>query len=208
MHPCLALKPNCIANTKLVQLFTESLPKPISTMIKNILLAILAAAFIALFAQLEIEIPLNEAKLSITGQTFAILLAAFFLGSWYGFLATAIYVAVGIFGLPVFAGGTFGLEKIYSDSGGYLVGFMFAASVVGGYGDRGWRSSFFKCILAMLIGTLLILLFGVIKLAFVHGFEKALEIGFYPFVLGGLVKVVLGGVVAYLLELGIRKMKG
>jgi biotin transport system substrate-specific component len=176
-------------------------------MIKNILLAVLAAGFIALFAQLEIEIPLNEAGLSITGQTFAILLAAFFLGGWYGFLAVVIYVAAGVLGLPVFAGGASGLEKIYGDSGGYLVGFMFAASVVGSYGDRGWRSSLFKCILAMLIGTLLILLFGVIKLSFIHGLEKALEIGFYPFLLGGLVKVILGGVVAYLLEKGIKKLK-
>jgi biotin transport system substrate-specific component len=184
-------------------------------MIKNILLAVLGAAFIALFAQIEIEnplnqagLPFNEAGLPITGQTFAVLLVAFFLGGRYGFLAVIIYVAAGIFGLPVFAGGASGIEKLYGSSGGYLVGFMFAASVIGGYGDRGWRRSFFKCISAMLIGTLLILLFGVLKLAYISGFEKALTDGFYPFIWAGLVKVVLGGVVAYFLEIGIRKMRG
>ncbi|MFT5386443.1 MAG: biotin transport system substrate-specific component, partial [Saprospiraceae bacterium] len=89
-------------------------------MIKNILLAVLGAAFIALFAQIEIENPLNQAGLPfnedglpITGQTFAVLLVAFFLGGRYGFLAVIIYVAAGIFGLPVFAGGASGIEKLY-----------------------------------------------------------------------------------------------
>ena len=184
--------------------------------IKQILLAILGAAFIAAFAQIEIEnplnaagLPFNEAGLPITGQTFAVLLVAFFLGGWYGFLAVVIYVAAGLFGLPVFAGGASGLEKLYGNSGGYLVGFMFAASIVGGYGDRGWRKSFVKCILAMLIGTVLILLLGVIKMAFIsgQGLEKALANGFYPFIWAGLVKVVLGGVVAYFLEKGIGNWK-
>lgn len=176
-------------------------------MIKKLAAAVLGAIFIALFAQIEIEIPMNEAALSITGQTFAVLLVAFFLGGWYGFLSVVIYVAMGLLGLPVFAGGTSGIEKIYGDSGGYLVGFMFAASVVGSYGDRGWRSSFWKCLLAMLIGTLLILLFGTIKLAFIHGIEKALAIGFYPFMVGGMVKIILGALCAYFLEVGFKKFR-
>ncbi|MFT5765488.1 MAG: biotin transporter BioY, partial [Saprospiraceae bacterium] len=52
------------------------------------------------------------------------------------------------------------------------------------------------------------LLFGVLKLAYISGFEKALTDGFYPFIWAGLVKVILGGVVAYFLEIGIRKMRG
>ena len=176
---------------------------------KKILLAILAAVFISLFAQIEIELPLNEEGISISGQTFAILLPAFFLGRWYALLSVVIYIIMGASGLPVFSGGASGYENLYGGSAGYFGGFLYAAFHVGGLGEnRAWRKSLFKCILAMLTGTLYILAFGVLRLSFKYGFLEAMEIGCYPFLLGGLVKVVLGGVVAYFIErlLSLRKM--
>ena len=167
---------------------------------QKIFLAIAAAGFIALFAQFTIELPLNEEGISITGQTFAILLAAFFLGRWYGVLAVVIYIIMGAAGLPVFSDGESGIDKLYGGSGGYFGGFLYAAYRVGAYGEEGWRKSLIKSILAMFLGTLLILLFGVLKLSFDHGLARAMDIGFYPFLSGGAVKVLLGGVIAYAIE--------
>jgi len=169
--------------------------------------AILGAGFIALFAQLTIELPLNEAGISITGQTFAILLAAFFLGRWYGLLAVVLYIAMGAAGLPVFSDGASGIENLYGGSGGYFSGFLFASYRVGAFGEAGWRNALDKCILAMLYGTLIILILGVLKLSFTYGFQKAVEVGFYPFIWGGIIKVVLGGLIAYAIQkiIGSRK---
>lgn len=168
--------------------------------IKKIAYTILAALFIALFAQIEIELPLNQAGISITGQTFAILLAAFFLGRWHALLAVAIYIGLGAIGLPVFAGGESGLEKLYGGSAGFLGGFLIAAFAVGAFGEKGWRKSLAKCLLAMLIGTLIIVAFGVLRLTFLYGFPKAMEYGCYPFIWGAIIKITLGGFLAFLIE--------
>ena len=175
--------------------------------IKNIGWALLAAIFIALCAQIEFEVPLNKENIPISGQTFAILLAAFFLGRWYAVLALLIYIVMGALGLPVFAGGASGIEKLYGGSAGYFGGFIYAAYIVGAYGERGWRRNLLKCIQAMFYGTLIILSLGVIRLLFIYSPEEALEVGFYPFIKGGVVKVLLGGIVAFGLERVLALLK-
>ncbi len=172
----------------------------IRPMLKKLLFTFLSVIFISVFAQIEIVLPLNVEGISITGQTFAILLAAFFLGRWYGLLAVVIYIVIGAMGLPVFSGGSYGLEKLSGGTGGYFVGFILAAYRVGHLGEKGWRKSFPKSLQAMFYGTLIILLFGVLRLSFKYGFPKAMEIGFYPFLWGGLIKIILGAVIAYLIE--------
>lgn len=168
--------------------------------IKKIAATILAALFIAGFAQLNIEVPLNKENISTTGQTFAILLSAFFLGRWYGALAVVIYILLGAVGLPVFSDGASGIKHLYGGSAGYFAGFIYAAYQVGVYGEEGWRRTFLYCLLAMLIGTLFILSLGVIRLSFIYGFVEAMNVGFYPFLLGGVVKVIAGGIFAFLIE--------
>ena len=60
----------------------------------------------------------------------------------------------------------------------------------------------------MLIGTLLTLAFGVLRIFFKYGFVEAMKIGYYPFLLGELVKVLLGRIVVYFIErlLSLRKV--
>jgi len=65
-------------------------------------------------------------------------------------------------------------------------------------GEMGWNRSFRYSLLAMFIGTAIIILFGLIQLTVMYGWSKALEYGFYPFIPGAIVKIVLGALVAYL----------
>ena len=67
----------------------------------------------------------------ITLQTFGVLLAGAVLGSWRGFLAVLLYLAVGAAGLPVFSGGASGLGVFSGPTVGYLVGFPLAAGLCG-----------------------------------------------------------------------------
>lgn len=152
----------------------------------------LAAIFIAIFAQLSITLPLNETNIPITGQTFAVLLVASILGRNKGSLAILIYLIMGTIGLPVFAKAASGYQTFFKGSGGFLYGFLIAAFVVGWLSDKGWGTTILNALLLMLIGTIIIVFFGLIQLTFLYGFEKALEYGFYPFIRGAIIKIVLG----------------
>jgi biotin transporter BioY len=170
----------------------------------KVLQVVFAAIFISLFAQIEIALPLNEVGIDISGQTFAVLLVGFLLGPIYGPLAVVLYIILGAIGLPVFSGGSAGLDKLWGSSAGYLLGFILGAYVVGILGERGWGKRLDQAIFAMTLGTLIILFTGTLRLALIHGVSKAVEYGFYPFLLGGVVKVILGGVAAYVAERLLR----
>ncbi|UCG41646.1 MAG: biotin transporter BioY, partial [Acidimicrobiia bacterium] len=75
------------------------------------------------------EIPLPFTPVPITGQTFAILLAGATLGLRAGAASQLLYLAMGIVGVPFFAGGSSGWEVVTGPTVGYLVGFVAAAAV-------------------------------------------------------------------------------
>lgn len=88
------------------------------------------AGLIAAFA-LAPAIPVGALGVPITLQTLAVALTGMILGPWRGFLATGLYLVVGLAGLPVFAGGAAGLGVLAKPSVGYLLSFPFAAALVG-----------------------------------------------------------------------------
>lgn len=151
--------------------------------------------FIALFAQISISVPVGESDIPITGQTFAVLLVAYIFKRRIGTIAVLFYVLLGVMGLPIFADGKSGIATLIGGSGGFLFGFVFSAYVVGYLGEKDWTISFAKSLLAMILGTIIILFFGVGRLAFIYGFEKALEYGFYPFWQGAIFKIILGAAI-------------
>jgi biotin transport system substrate-specific component len=153
-------------------------------------LILLGSLFVAALAQLSI--PLKP--IPITGQTLAVLLVGMALGSRRGALALAAYLAEGAAGLPVFAGGKFGIATLLGPTGGYLVGFVVAAWLVGLLAERGFDRNMFKTLAAMVAGNAVIYLFGVVWLTrFVGGFagdNGALALGMYPFLIGDAIKAV------------------
>ena len=149
------------------------------------------ALFVTLFAQIRIPLPFTPVP--ITGQTFAVLLVAATLGSIRGGASLGLYVALGAAGAPVFTGWGRGFEILKGATGGYLIGFVVAAIVVGLLAERGWDRKFRSAIGAMLTGNVIIYLFGLPWLSRVvgTGFTKTLELGLYPFVPGDLLKLYL-----------------
>jgi biotin transport system substrate-specific component len=127
----------------------------------------------------------------LTGQTFAVLLVGALLGSRRGSLSLLAYLAEGAVGLPVFAGGSGGLARLWGPTGGYLVGFIAAARMVGWLCERGWDRRVRTAALAMLIGNGVIYLFGLPWLAHFVGAERVLALGLLPFMPGDLVKLAL-----------------
>lgn len=151
-------------------------------------------ALVALFATLTaigafIEIPLP--LVPITLQTFFILLSGLILGSRLAALSLLCYLGMGSIGLPVFSGGQSGIGVIAGPTGGYLIGFLIAAFVVGLVSER--YEDIRMDVIAMGIGIVCIYIPGILQLMNFTGMglERGLEVGIIPFIAGDIIKAAL-----------------
>ncbi len=182
-----------------------------------------------IFAQIAIRLPFTTVP--ITGQTLAVLLTGAALGSNRGALSLLLYAVLGTMGAPVFAPSSAALQNqtvhlilpwqgtgkaIWElSSGGYILGFVFAAYVVGLLAERGWdRKAWVSA--AMLVGNVILYVFGLAWLGYfiasnqvIPGLgrtyqelipgssvlEKTLVGGLYPFIPGDLFKLVIASLV-------------
>ena len=131
-----------------------------------------------------------------TAQTLAVLLVGAVLGRVRGTLAIALYLGAGAIGLPVFADGASGLETFVGPSGGYLLGFVVAAALVGQAADRRQLGRpWWRTLGIMLLAHAAILLLGGAALSARIGLARAWAGGIAPFVLGAVVKSVLAALI-------------
>jgi biotin transport system substrate-specific component len=131
----------------------------------------------------------------VTMQSLGVLLIGIALGSRLGAAAVLAYLAEGFVGLPVFAGAAAGPAYFAGPTAGYLLGFLIAAASIGWLAERGWDRSAGSAVLAMAIGHVLLFVPGVLWLAVLFGWPKAIAFGVTPFILATLVKTALGGAV-------------
>lgn len=165
-------------------------------------LLMIAAGVVLIAASAQLVIPLPFTPVPITGQTFGVLFSAALLGFRRSLLTVGLYLLLGFVGLPVFAGWSSGLGKVatFSDgvlalapSGGYLLGFLLAAGLVGRLAELGWDRRIGGSIAAMLLGNVLIYLFGVpwLMAALSLDIMEGLAQGLYPFLIGDAIKLAL-----------------
>ncbi|MFH1686315.1 MAG: biotin transporter BioY [bacterium] len=152
---------------------------------------ILLAFNLLLVASAYLSIHLPFSPVPVTGQTLGVLLVAMALGRTRGVGVVLAYLAEGAAGLPVFAGGTGSLVVLFGPTGGYLLGFVAAAYVVGSCSDRGWHTSYIKSMIAMIAGTAVIFAAGLSWLAFFVPAASLLNLGFWPFLPGAALKLAV-----------------
>lgn len=155
----------------------------------NIGLVVAGSLLIAASAWVEIRLPFS--LVTVTGQSFAVLLVGALLGPWLGAAAVVMYLAQGAAGLPVFAGGAAGVAWIFGPTGGYLFGFIAAAWITGTLARRGWDRSPAWTALAMVLGNGAIYVVALPWLAVFVGAQQAVVQGFVPFIPGAAVKIAL-----------------
>lgn len=148
-----------------------------------------ASLLIAISAQLSIHVPFSPVP--ITGQTLTVLLIAALLGKKRGLAAVGLYLAEGAMGFPVFAGGKGGFTALLGPTGGYLIGFAAATYMVGALVLQGWDRSMITSGMAMVLGNLVIYLFGLTWLSFYVGAGKVIHLGLTPFLIGDVLKILL-----------------
>jgi biotin transport system substrate-specific component len=156
---------------------------------REVALILGGSLFIGLAAQLQFVLPFSPVP--ITGQTFAVLLLGALYGSRRGPATVVTYLALGVMGLPVFAGGAFGVARLVGPTAGYLVGFLAAAFVVGLLSERGWDRKPWTTAVSMTIGNGIIYVAGVLWLSSFVGWEAVLSTGFLPFLAGDALKIAL-----------------
>ncbi|MCP5111397.1 MAG: biotin transporter BioY [bacterium] len=159
-----------------------------------VLLVVAGSALLTLSA--KVQIPFYPVPMTM--QTLVVLMIGTAYGWRLGATTVLVYLAQGAAGLPVFAGTPekgIGLAYMMGGTGGYLLGFVLAAAVCGWLAERGWDRNIASTALAMLIGTVLIYIPGLLWLGTLFGWDKPiLAWGLTPFVLGDLVKLALAAV--------------
>lgn len=161
-----------------------------SSLSRDLVLVTGASLLTGLMSQAEIRLPFTPVP--ITLQPLAVFLTGAALGSRRGALAMLVYLLEGCAGLPFFAGGAAGAARLVGPTGGYLLGFVPAAFVIGWCAERGWDRTPWRAALAMLAGSVLLFACGLAQLALFVPRERVLAAGLYPFVLGDLLKIALG----------------
>lgn len=153
---------------------------------------ILIAAGTALTAgAAQLAIPLWPVP--ITMQTLAVLLVGSSLGATRGAASMALYLVLGAVGLPIYSDGASGFAVLFGSTGGYIIGFVFAAALTGWLAQRNWDKKFLGAAVSFLTGTVVIFAFGLVGLSIALGgtLAQTLEWGLYPFIIGGIVKAAL-----------------
>lgn len=163
------------------------------TRVRDAVLVTGAALLTALLAQ--VVVPVAGSPVPITGQTLAVVLTAAALGPYRGVAGQALYVALGAIGLPFYSEASGGVEVVFGATGGYLLGFLPAAFLIGLAARQGQDRRVTRALPLFLAGQLVIFAVGVPWLAVVADLSaaQALDAGFYPFIVGGLVKAALAG---------------
>ncbi len=160
------------------------------TIVSSGLLALGGSLLIAILAQIAVPV----GPVPISGQTLGVLLVAAVLGPKRGAWAVTMYIAEGAAGLPVFAGGRAGLAVLLGPTGGYLIGFIAAAAVVGTLCRAGMDRRPATTFVTMIVGSAAIYLFGVLWLAQFTGWSSVLQFGVIPFLFGDALKAAMATV--------------
>jgi biotin transport system substrate-specific component len=177
---------------------THALPRPAvladvipGARVRDAVLILSGALLTALFAQISIDVP--PSPVPITGQTLAVGLVGACLGMRRGAASLALYVVMGLF-LPFYADGESGWHVVWGASGGYLIGFVFAAAFVGWMAEQGASRSALLAFVAFVVGQLIIFAFGLVGLKISVGetWGWTIHNGFSIFIVGGLVKAAIG----------------
>lgn len=162
---------------------------PSRSALRIVVLMAVGSALLALSA--KVQVPFYPVPMTL--QTLVVLVIGAAYGWRLGGATVALYLAEGAMGLPVFAGPVAGLGYMAGPTGGYLVGFLFAAIATGLMAERGWDRSVLRVLAMMAAGHAIIFAFGVAWLAAVLQFDlaRAWVAGVAPFYAATVVKTGL-----------------
>lgn len=168
---------------------------PRSTALTHATFIVGGVFFIAALAQIALPVP--GSPVPVTGQTLAVYLIGTTYGARLGFATFATYLIAGIAGAPVFAAATgassYGLARITGATGGYLIGMLVAAVVLGALADRKADQKFKTSFPALTLGSAIVFAFGLmwLKTSLDLTWSATINAGLTPFIFGEFLKIAI-----------------
>ena len=161
---------------------------------KQMVLIALMTAVTCVLGPLSIPLPFSPVPISLTN--FAIFLAIFVLGMKNGTISFIIYLLLGAVGVPVFSSFRGGLQVLAGPTGGYLIGFIFLALIMGFALDH-FDRKLVPTIIGMIIGMAVCYAFGTVWLAKLLSlsFKEGLMMGVIPYLAGDVAKIIIAAIV-------------
>ena len=161
---------------------------------KQMVLIALMTAVTCVLGPLSIPLPFSPVPISLTN--FAIFLAIFVLGMKSGTISFIIYLLLGAVGVPVFSSFRGGLQVLAGPTGGYLIGFIFLALIMGFALDH-FDRKLVPTIIGMIIGMVVCYAFGTVWLAKLLSlsFKEGLMMGVIPYLAGDVAKIIIAAIV-------------
>lgn len=161
---------------------------------KQMVLIALMTAVTCVLGPLSIPLPFSPVPISLTN--FAIFLAIFVLGMKSGTISFIIYLLLGAVGVPVFSSFRGGFQVLAGQTGGYLIGFIFLALIMGFALDH-FDRKLVPTIIGMIIGMAVCYAFGTVWLAKLLSlsFKEGLMMGVIPYLAGDAAKIIIAAIV-------------
>lgn len=159
-----------------------------SGLARSVILAVAGSALLAVSA--KVQVPFWPVPMTM--QSLVVLMIGVAYGSRLGAATVALYLAEGAAGLPVFAGVVAGPAYMAGPTGGYLLGFVLAAALTGWLAERGWDRSIGRTMVTLSLGHVLLFVPGVLWLAVLFDWTKAIAFGLTPFIAATVVKTAIG----------------
>ena len=161
---------------------------------KQMVLIALMTAETCVLGPLSIPLPFSPVPISLTN--FAIFLAIFVLGMKSGTISFIIYLLLGAVGVPVFSSFRGGFQVLAGPTGGYLIGFIFLALIMGFALDH-FDRKLVPTIIGMIIGMAVCYAFGTVWLAKLLSlsFKEGLMMGVIPYLAGDAAKIIIAAIV-------------
>lgn len=148
----------------------------------------MSTLFIAICSHIIVHLPFTPVPLSL--QTFAVMIVGAMLGSKKGALAVALYIVEALVGLPVLSRGEMGLVVLAGPTGGYILGFVAQAYLVGWFVERMHTLGKTLMMLGVFLSSALQLSMGAAWLG-LFGYKQVMLMGVLPFVPGEILKMVV-----------------
>ena len=173
---------------------------------KLMVICSLFSAILCCLAFIQLTIPFTT--IPITLQTLGVCIVGAVLGKKYGTISVVIYVLMGLCGIPVFAGMTGGMAVLVGPTGGYILGFILSAFVIGYLCEKLYKrndtilSKYIKVFISMIVGLIVVYIFGTIQFMLVSKITllEALVLAVIPFVPLDIIKIIVGTVITLFIK--------
>lgn len=157
---------------------------------KDMILCAMFVALIAVGAFIKVPVPV----VPFTLQLLFTMMAGLLLGGDLGFVAVAVYILMGLAGMPVFAEGG-GLSYIFKPSFGYLIGFALGSYATGKIANAEVNPDYKRLLIANFVGLFIVYAVGMVYYYFISKYYLGTPIGVWPLFLYGFIMAVPGDIV-------------